>query len=149
MFASPHTTEKAMRSYGAQDDTETRVAYMQDLGSAYGSEALATARALDGFDVRFAVASGDKETSAKPVALRLRQATSRSYAAYGMMSPCRAGEFPEPQIRVLASYPHFSRPGSGKRLRVFFADYRSGAFQRCATATARLPLRTGLTLARD
>jgi len=40
---------------------------MQDPGSAGVAEAQACARALDGFDVRFETASGDKETRAKPV----------------------------------------------------------------------------------
>jgi len=44
-----------------------RVAYMQDPGSAGVSEAQATARTLDGYNVRFATASGDKETRAKPI----------------------------------------------------------------------------------
>jgi phage terminase large subunit-like protein len=40
---------------------------MQDPGSAGVAEAQATARALDGSNVRFATASGDKETRAKPI----------------------------------------------------------------------------------
>jgi predicted phage terminase large subunit-like protein len=40
---------------------------MQDPGSAGVSEAQATARTLDGVNVRFATASGDKETRANPV----------------------------------------------------------------------------------
>jgi predicted phage terminase large subunit-like protein len=40
---------------------------MQDPGSAGVAEAQATARALDGFNVRFVPATGDKETRAKPV----------------------------------------------------------------------------------
>jgi predicted phage terminase large subunit-like protein len=46
---------------------ETIVGYMQDPGSAGVAEAQATARALDGNSVRFATASGDKETRAKPI----------------------------------------------------------------------------------
>jgi predicted phage terminase large subunit-like protein len=42
-------------------------AFMQDPGSAGVGEAQATARALDGFDVRYATASGNKETRAKPI----------------------------------------------------------------------------------
>ena len=67
MFASPHTVEKAMKACAEQDGPDTIVAYMQDPGSAGVSEAQATARALDGCDVRFKTASGDKETRAKPV----------------------------------------------------------------------------------
>jgi predicted phage terminase large subunit-like protein len=40
---------------------------MQDPGFAGVSEAQATARVLDAFNVRFDTASGDKETRAKPV----------------------------------------------------------------------------------
>ena len=40
---------------------------MQDPGSAGVAEAQSTARALDGCNVRFATASGDKETRAKPI----------------------------------------------------------------------------------
>jgi predicted phage terminase large subunit-like protein len=46
---------------------ETIIAYMQDPGSAGVAEAQATARALDGCNVRFRTASGDKETRAKPI----------------------------------------------------------------------------------
>ncbi len=67
MFASPHTVEQAMRNCATQDGKGTVIAFMQDPGSAGVAEAQATARALDGFDVRFATASGDKETRAKPV----------------------------------------------------------------------------------
>jgi predicted phage terminase large subunit-like protein len=67
LFATPLTVEKAMRACAEQDGTRTIVAYMQDPGSAGVAEAKAAARALDGFNVRFAVATGDKQTRAKPV----------------------------------------------------------------------------------
>jgi len=67
MFASPHTVERSMKRCAQADGPETIVAYMQDPGSAGVAEAQATARALDGSNVRFATASGDKETRAKPV----------------------------------------------------------------------------------
>ena len=67
MFASPHTVEKAMKACAEQDGPDTIVAYAQDPGSAGVAEAQSTARALDGCDVRFKTASGDKETRAKPV----------------------------------------------------------------------------------
>jgi predicted phage terminase large subunit-like protein len=67
IFATPHTVEKAMRDCAEQDGRHTTVAFMQDPGSAGKGEAQATARALDGFNVRFATATGDKETRAKPV----------------------------------------------------------------------------------
>jgi predicted phage terminase large subunit-like protein len=67
LFASPHTVEKAMKEHAKRDGARTIVAFMQDPGSAGVNEAQATARALDGFNVRFATASGDKETRAKPI----------------------------------------------------------------------------------
>ena len=67
LFASPHTVERAMKHCAEQDGPETIVGYMQDPGSAGVAEAQATARALDGCNVRFATASDDKETRAKPV----------------------------------------------------------------------------------
>jgi len=67
MFASPHTVERAMRTCASQDGPGTVVAYSQDPGSAGVNEAQATARALDGCNVHFRTASGDKETRAKPV----------------------------------------------------------------------------------
>jgi predicted phage terminase large subunit-like protein len=66
MFASAHKVEEAMKQCAEQDGGGTIVAFMQDPGSAGKGEAEATARALDGFNVRFATATGDKETRAKP-----------------------------------------------------------------------------------
>jgi predicted phage terminase large subunit-like protein len=67
MFASPHTVEQSMKRCAEAGGAETIVGYMQDPGSAGVAEAQATARALDGNSVRFATASGDKETRAKPI----------------------------------------------------------------------------------
>ena len=67
MFASPLTVEKAMRDFARRDGINTIVTFMQDPGSAGVMEAQAAARALDGFNVRYAPATGDKETRAKPV----------------------------------------------------------------------------------
>jgi predicted phage terminase large subunit-like protein len=67
LHASPYAVERAMRNCAEQDGENTIVAYMQDPGSAGVAEAQATARALDGFNVRFSTASGDKETRAKPI----------------------------------------------------------------------------------
>lgn len=67
MFASAHQVERAMKNTAKQDGTNCIVGYMQDPGSAGKGEAEATARALAGFIVKFAVATGDKETRAKPV----------------------------------------------------------------------------------
>jgi predicted phage terminase large subunit-like protein len=67
MFATPHAVEQAMVNCAKQDGSLTAIAYMQDPGSAGVSEAQATARALDGFNVRFDTATGSKEVRAKPV----------------------------------------------------------------------------------
>jgi predicted phage terminase large subunit-like protein len=67
LYATPHAVEQAMLNCANQDGRQTTVAFMQDPGSAGVAEAQATARALDGFNVRFAPATGDKETRAKPV----------------------------------------------------------------------------------
>ncbi|MGA2854661.1 MAG: phage terminase large subunit [Verrucomicrobiota bacterium] len=67
LFATPHAVEKEMLRCAKLDGVETVIAYHQDPGSAGVAEAQATARALDGFNVRYAVASGDKETRAKPI----------------------------------------------------------------------------------
>jgi predicted phage terminase large subunit-like protein len=50
-----------------QDGPPTTIAYAQDPGSAGVAEAQATARALDGYNVRFDTATGSKEVRAKPV----------------------------------------------------------------------------------
>jgi predicted phage terminase large subunit-like protein len=67
LFASPHAVERAMQTCARQDGPATAIGYMQDPGSAGVAEAQSTARALDGCNVRFATATGDKETRAKPV----------------------------------------------------------------------------------
>ncbi|HXR05590.1 MAG TPA: phage terminase large subunit [Verrucomicrobiae bacterium] len=71
LWATPHAVEKKMIGCAHADGRETIVAYMQDPGSAGVAEAQATARALDGFNVRFAPATGDKETRAKPVSAQV------------------------------------------------------------------------------
>ncbi len=67
MFATPHAVEKEMLRCAKLDGIDTPIGYMQDPGSAGVAEAQATARALDGYYVKFAPATGDKETRAKPV----------------------------------------------------------------------------------
>jgi predicted phage terminase large subunit-like protein len=66
LFASPHVVQQTMLNCAMQDATGTIIGFMQDPGSAGVMEAQATARALDGFDVRFATATGSKEVRAKP-----------------------------------------------------------------------------------
>lgn len=67
LFATPHAVETEMRRCAKLDGIGTSIGYMQDPGSAGVAEAQAAARFLDGFNVRFSPASGDKETRAKPV----------------------------------------------------------------------------------
>lgn len=67
LFASPHTVEKKMLECARRDGEDTVIGFMQDPGSAGKGEAQAAARFLDGYNVRFAPTSGDKETRAKPV----------------------------------------------------------------------------------
>jgi predicted phage terminase large subunit-like protein len=67
LYASPYAVERAMLECAHRDGKGTTIGYMQDPGSAGVAEAQSTARALDGFEVRFAPASGDKETRAKPI----------------------------------------------------------------------------------
>ena len=95
LHASPWQVEQAMRKEAEQDPPGTTVAYMQDPGSAGVAEAQAAARALDGFRVRFAVASGDKETRAKPVS---------SQAEAGNVKVVR-GLWNAEFFRVLESFP--------------------------------------------
>jgi predicted phage terminase large subunit-like protein len=95
MFASPHTVERAMRTCAQQDGPDTIVAFMQDPGSAGVNEAQATARALDGCNVRFAVASGDKETRAKPVSAQAEAGNVK------LVRALRNDEF----LRVLENFP--------------------------------------------
>ncbi len=67
MFSTPGAVQQAIVNTARQDGVETMVAYHQDPASAGKFEATETAKALDGFDVRFTTATGDKETRAKPV----------------------------------------------------------------------------------
>lgn len=67
MFATPHAVEKEMLRCAQADGPQTIIGYLQDPGSAGVNEAQATARVLDGFSVKFAPATGDKETRAKPI----------------------------------------------------------------------------------
>jgi predicted phage terminase large subunit-like protein len=67
LYATPGAVTKAMVSTASQDGPLTQVSFHQGPASAGVFEAEATAKALDGFNVRFCVASGDKETRAKPI----------------------------------------------------------------------------------
>jgi predicted phage terminase large subunit-like protein len=71
LFATPGAVEQAIVNIAHQDGRETIVAYHQDPASAGKFEAEYTARALDGFNVKFTTATGDKETRAKPVSAQV------------------------------------------------------------------------------
>jgi predicted phage terminase large subunit-like protein len=60
-----------MKNCAEQDGRLTTVGFMQDPASAGLYEAQQAARALDGFAVKFAPASGDKETRAKPISAQV------------------------------------------------------------------------------
>lgn len=67
MFCTPGTVTQKMVSTAAADGLQTTVAFHQDPASAGKMEAESTSRALDGFNVRFSPATGNKEVRAKPV----------------------------------------------------------------------------------
>ena len=67
MFCTPGAVTAAMVRTATADGKATTVCFHQDPASAGVFEAQATARALDGFNVRFATATGSKETRAKPI----------------------------------------------------------------------------------
>jgi predicted phage terminase large subunit-like protein len=117
MFASPHTVEKAMRACAQQDGCSTTVGYMQDPGSAGVNEAQATARALDGCNVRFSAASGDKATRAKPVSAQ---------AEAGNVKVVR-GLWNDEFLRVLENFPAGSHDDE--------VDALSGAYEQLGRPT--------------
>jgi predicted phage terminase large subunit-like protein len=95
LWATPHAVEKEMLRCAAQDGKNTLVAFMQDPGSAGVAEAQSTARALDGYNVRFATATGDKETRCKPISAQ---------AEAGNVKIVR-GLWNEDFLRVLENFP--------------------------------------------
>lgn len=95
MFASPHQVQAAMARCAQSDPPGTLVGYMQDPGSAGVAEAQETSRALDGYVVRFATATGDKETRAAPVSAQ---------AEAGNIKIVR-GLWNEDFLRELAGFP--------------------------------------------
>ena len=116
LFASPWQVERAMLRCAQTDPAGTIVAYMQDPGSAGVAEAQATARALDGFRIKFAVASGDKETRARPVSAQ---------AEAGNVKVVR-GLWNADFFRVLENFPAGSHDDE--------VDGLSGAHQTLSTA---------------
>ena len=95
LFATPHAVEKEMLRCAKLDGKETIIGYMQDPGSAGVNEARAAARALDGFNVRFAPATGDKETRCKPISAQ---------AEAGNVKIVR-GLWNDSLLRVLENFP--------------------------------------------
>ncbi len=95
LFATPHAVEKEMLRCAKLDGIGTTIGFMQDPGSAGVAEAQSTARALDGYNVRFAPATGDKETRAKPVSVQTEA---------GNVHLIR-GHWNENFIRVLENFP--------------------------------------------
>jgi predicted phage terminase large subunit-like protein len=67
MFCTPGKVTETMVNIAAADGRRTIVAFHQDPASAGKLEAEHTAKALDGFNVRFSPATGNKEVRAKPV----------------------------------------------------------------------------------
>jgi predicted phage terminase large subunit-like protein len=121
LFASPHKVEEAMITCARRDPPGTIVAYAQDPGSAGVAEAQATARALDGFDVRFATATGNKETRAKPVSAQ---------AEAGNVKIVR-GPWNDDLLRVLENFPagkHDDEVDALSGAHTTLAQSSSGAF---------------------
>ena len=118
LLPSPHKVEEARKACAEQDGPDTIVACMQDSGSAGVGEAQATARALDGCNVRFATASGDKETRAKPVIAQ---------AEAGNVKLVR-GLWNDAFLRVLENFPAAKHDDE--------VDALSGAYETIATRGA-------------
>jgi predicted phage terminase large subunit-like protein len=95
MRASAFTVDTAIVNTAAQDGVETTIGYMQDPGSAGKAEAQQMARMLAGYSVKFAVASGDKLTRAKPAS---------SQAEAGNIKIVR-GRWNEEFLRELENFP--------------------------------------------
>ena len=121
MFGSPHKVEQAMVNCAKSDGVQTIVAFMQDPGSAGVAEAQATARALDGFNVRFAPATGDKATRAKPVSAQ---------AEAGNIKLVR-GLWNDDLLRVLENFPvakHDDEVDALSGAHGILGDHSTGAF---------------------
>jgi predicted phage terminase large subunit-like protein len=67
LHATPLAVQRAMQNAASQDGIGTTIAFMQDPGSAGVNECQQTARALDGYYVKFGTATGDKQTRARPI----------------------------------------------------------------------------------
>jgi predicted phage terminase large subunit-like protein len=95
MFATPFAVEQAMVTCAQQDPVGTVIGAMTDPGSAGKYEQQAAAAALDGYNVRFSPATGDKETRAKPMSAQ---------AEAGNVKLVR-GPWNDEFLRVLESFP--------------------------------------------
>jgi predicted phage terminase large subunit-like protein len=95
MFATPGAVTAAMVSIAGADGRQTTVAFHQDPASAGKMEAEHTSRALDGFNVRFTPATGNKEVRAKPASAQ---------AEAGNIKIVR-GPWNDDFLRVLENFP--------------------------------------------
>lgn len=110
MFVSAHKVEQSMKNTAGQDGKAVHIGYMQDPGSAGKGEAEQMARALVGFVISFAPATGDKQTRAKPVS---------SQAEAGNIKVVR-GPWNEEFLRILENFPEATHDDE--------VDALSGAF---------------------
>lgn len=143
LFATPHAVEQAMLNCAKSDGQLTSIAFMQDPGSAGVAEAQATARALDGFNVRFAPATGDKETRAKPVSAQAEAGNVRIVR----------GLWNDSFIRVLENFPagkHDDEVDGLSGAHGILCDNSTGAFSSASQIIAPSPMvdRLGLDTGR-
>ena len=75
MFATPGAVTAAMVRCAQTDGRQVQISFRQDPGSAGKMEAEHTAKALNGYNVRFAPATGNKEVRAKPVSTQCKAGT--------------------------------------------------------------------------
>lgn len=110
-YVSAHRAKQMIVTLANQDGTRTKVSFQQDPGSAGKGEAQDMARALAGFIVRYAPATGDKETRVKPVS---------SQCEAGNVKIVR-GRWNESFIRALENFPDAKHDEE--------ADVLAGAFE--------------------
>lgn len=111
MFESPHRVETAIVTTAQQDGKAVRIGYMQDPGSAGKGEAEQLGRKLEGYNFKFATATGDKVTRAAPVS---------SQAEAGNIKLVKA-HWNKEFLRVLENFPDGTHDDE--------VDALSGAFE--------------------
>lgn len=107
---TPMVVERSILNTAQQDGTGCAIGYNQDPGSAGVYEAQQMALKLQGYNVRFWPATGDKETRAKPVSAQAEAGNIKLVA----------GQWNQPFLRELENFPF----GHDDRV-----DALSGAFQ--------------------